>query len=211
VAARVTRIRLLLAAGLAVAAATVAGCGSDAPAAAPDDAPAAAGSQAPVEEQAGGGSGHNADDVMFLQMMVTHHGQGTKMARLGADKSKEKQLSRLAAAIAATQKDEASAMRSLLEDWDEPAKADEDASVHAAHGGLPATGPEQIEALERMKGGATFDVSFLNLMIGHQGAAAEMAAQELENGENTEVRELARRIVDSRNAQIEMMLGMLNG
>jgi uncharacterized protein (DUF305 family) len=38
-----------------------------------------------------------------------------------------------------------------------------------------------------------------------------MAGQELKNGENKEVRELAQRIVDSRSAQIEMMLGMLNG
>ena len=42
-------------------------------------------------------------------------------------------------------------------------------------------------------------------------SAVEMAGQELENGVNPNARELATRIVKSRTAEIEMMLGMLTG
>ena len=55
-----------------------------------------------------------------------------------------------------------------------------------------------------------FETSFLNLMIAHQHSAVEMADQELEKGVNPRARELAERIVKSRTAEIEMMLGMLN-
>jgi uncharacterized protein (DUF305 family) len=203
------RLRLLAAAGLAVAAATVAGCGGpDDPAAPAAPANAAASADPAAAKAKAGGDRHNADDVMFLQMMVSHHGEGTAMAELGAEKGGQPQLTQLAGAIAATQKDEAATMRTWLRSWDEPTRAAKGASAHAAHGGLPATGPAQIAALKKARGEA-FDTSFLNLMVGHQGAAVEMADRELENGVNADARALAKRIVDSRNAEIEMMLKLL--
>jgi uncharacterized protein (DUF305 family) len=155
------------------------------------------------------GGRHNADDVMFLQMMVTHHGQGSLMAELGADRGRREQLTTLAGAIASTQQEEAATMRSWLEGWDERTSASGDHSAHAAHGGLPATGPEEIAALRKARGTA-FETSFLNLMIAHQHSAVELADQELENGVNPQARALAKRIVRSRTAEIEMMLGLLN-
>ena len=193
------RITALTAA--AALATLVAGCGGD-PA-----APVAPAARAAAVEGEGDAK-HNADDVMFLQMMVTHHGQGSRMAALAADRGRREKLTLLAGAIATTQKDEAAAMRTWLKGWDERTSASGDHSAHAAHGGLPATGPDQIEALERSKG-VVFETSFLNLMIAHQHSAVEMADQELENGVNPAARELAERIVKSRTAEIELMLSLL--
>jgi uncharacterized protein (DUF305 family) len=206
------RITALTAA--AALATLVAGCGGDPapPDAAARPATSAAADADPAGADAVQGKGdakRNADDVMFLQMMVTHHGQGSRMAELAADRGRRERLTLLAGAIASTQHDEAATMRTWLKGWDERTSASGDHSAHAAHGGLPATGPDQIEALEKSKG-VVFETSFLNLMIAHQHSAVEMAGQELENGVNPQARALAERIVKSRTAEIEMMLEMLN-
>jgi uncharacterized protein (DUF305 family) len=204
-------MRVLHLAAVAVTALVAAGCGGDpaAPAAQPGRSATSAAADA-EGAAAGGAARHNPDDVMFLQMMVTHHGQGSRMAELAAEKGRRQDLTLLAGAIAATQKDEAATMRGWLKSWDERTSASGDHSAHAAHGGLPATGEEEIAALEDARGTA-FETDFLNLMIAHQHAAVEMADLELENGVNHEARLLARRIVKSRTAEIELMLDLLNG
>ncbi len=88
--------------------------------------------------------------------------------------------------------------------------ADPDPHAHADHGGLPATGPEQIAALARTTG-AEFETGLLNLLIAHQHNAVELARTELRTGLDPQIKELARRIERSRTAQIDQMLTMLAG
>ncbi|GAA4256176.1 DUF305 domain-containing protein [Dactylosporangium darangshiense] len=47
-------------------------------------------------------------------------------------------------------------------------------ALHAAHGGRPATGPEEIKALQDAPG-QDFGTKFLNLLIAHQHNAVELA------------------------------------
>jgi uncharacterized protein (DUF305 family) len=207
------RRTLPLAAAL-VTLAVVAGCGGDpaAPGGTARPATSAAAAEPAVAAEGGAdaaGDRRNADDVMFLQMMVAHLGQGSRMADLASEKGRREQLTLLAGAIAATQDDEAATVKRWLKGWDERTTAAGDHSAHAAHGGLPATGPAQLAALEKAKGTA-FETSFLNLMIAHQHDAVELADFELENGVNPQARALAKRVQKSRSAQIELMLGLLN-
>jgi uncharacterized protein (DUF305 family) len=155
-------------------------------------------------------SEHNATDVMFLQMMIAHHAQGVEVTSLATDRATREEVKLLAAAIEATQREEVEIMKHWLQGWRENPTVDRDAAAHANHGGLPATGPEQIAAL-RDTSGADFEVKFLSLLTGHQHSAVEMTQRVAADGVNPQTRELARRIKDSRTEQIAQMLRLMNG
>jgi uncharacterized protein (DUF305 family) len=150
----------------------------------------------------------NEADVMFLQMMVTHHGQGLELVRLVPDRARRDDLKTLAAAIEVTQDAEQETMRNWLRGWGRDTSANPDLHAHADHGGMPATGPEQIAALARTTG-PEFETAFLNLLIAHQHNAVEMARVQTRSGTHAEALDLARRIDLSRTAQINQMLAML--
>ncbi|MFD2357360.1 DUF305 domain-containing protein [Nonomuraea ferruginea] len=59
----------------------------------------------------------NADDVMFVQMMVQHHRQGIEMAGVGAERATTEELKTLAAAIVSTQQSEVEMMLRWLHAW----------------------------------------------------------------------------------------------
>jgi uncharacterized protein (DUF305 family) len=185
------------------------GCGS-----APDGtgatpaapAPVPTGSAVPAPADATGV--FNETDVMFLQMMVTHHGQGLELVRLVGSRARRTEVKTLAAAIDVTQDAERETMRNWLTGWGRTTSADPDAHAHADHGGLPATGPEQIAALARTTG-TEFETAFLNLLIAHQHNAVEMARVETRSGTHAGALDLARRIDVSRTAQINQMLALL--
>jgi uncharacterized protein (DUF305 family) len=152
---------------------------------------------------------HNDTDTMYLQMMVAHHEQGLEMVNLAKDKATNPDLKTLAQAVSATQTDEVTMIKGWLTDWGQTTKVDHAPSAHADHGGLPATGPEEIEALKKASG-KTFDTAFLNLFVAHQHNAVEMAAMEKSGGTNAETKAFAERVKQSRSAQIQQMLTLMN-
>jgi uncharacterized protein (DUF305 family) len=150
----------------------------------------------------------NGTDVMFLQMMIPHHREGIEMARLAKLRASGADVRTLAAAVEATQLDEVEDMTGWLRAWGEPATADPNPGVHAGHGGMRSTGPARIAALRTTKA-ADFDRTFLNLLIGHQHNAVDLARMEAAGGVNLQAVDLARRIDESRTAQISLMLRYL--
>jgi uncharacterized protein (DUF305 family) len=154
------------------------------------------------------GAAFNATDVMFLQMMVAHHGQGLQMVRLAKDRAADPQVRTLAAAIDTTQTAEVAKMTGWLTEWGQPTTAATDPNVHAHHGGMPATGPAEIAALGTLRG-AEFDKALLNLLIGHQHNAVELARMEVKGGVHPQASVLATQIEQSRRAQISLMLRLV--
>nr|WP_239129934.1 DUF305 domain-containing protein [Actinoplanes nipponensis] len=152
---------------------------------------------------------HNATDVMYLQMMVAHHQQGLDMVRLAERKATRAEIRTLAQAIDVTQADEVKLMTGWLQQWSAPATVDHAPSAHADHGGLPATGDEEIAALKQAKG-AAFETAFLNLFVAHQHNAVEMAQLETTKGSNAEAKAFAERVRASRADQIKQMLQLMN-
>ncbi|MDH2429003.1 DUF305 domain-containing protein [Sphaerisporangium sp. TRM90804] len=146
----------------------------------------------------------NAEDVMFLQMMIPHHRQGIEIVRLAAARAKDPEVRTLASAIEVTQDGEVRRMTAWLRSWDQPLAAPSDA--HAHHGGMPRSDRRQIAAL-----GTTdeFDRDFLNLLLAHQDDAVQMATVEAANGAHPQVRDWATQVERSREAQIEQMLRLL--
>jgi uncharacterized protein (DUF305 family) len=157
-------------------------------------------------------TGLNNTDVMFLQMILPHHRQGVELAGLGHTKGSRAELVQLAAAIESTQADEAELLAGILADAGAPqtppaAPGGED--PHAAHGGLPGTSEQQVAAL-RAATGADFERRFLSTMMAHQGDAIQLAKMELASGTDKRLVDLARRIEQSRTAQIGQMQRLLD-
>ncbi|WP_433057372.1 DUF305 domain-containing protein [Dactylosporangium sp. CS-033363] len=149
----------------------------------------------------------NDTDVMFSQMMVAHHGQALEMVRLARSKAEREDVRTLAAAIDVTETDELKTMQVWLETWGSPPAAD--ASAHAGHGGAHGANPDDLKALQSASG-RDFETKFLNLLIAHQHNAIEIARMETGSGVNPGALDLAKRIDESRTAEIQQMLQFLN-
>ncbi|WP_246607804.1 DUF305 domain-containing protein [Paractinoplanes toevensis] len=155
------------------------------------------------------GDDYNDTDVMFLQMLAYHQKQGLEMTTTAASRSADPQLKTLAQAVQATEKDELSMMQAWLTQWGKATDVDTAASLHADHGGLPATGPAEIKALKTVSA-AGFDTAFLNLFLAHQHNAIEMAHLETTQGQNKEAKAFAVRVRESRQAEVQQMLKLMN-
>ncbi|BCB76077.1 DUF305 domain-containing protein [Phytohabitans flavus] len=165
-----------------------------------------------VETPRAASGGLNNTDVMFLQMILPHHRQGVELAGLGHTKAARSELVQLAAAIEATQDDEVELMSGILADSGAPSAAPStpgEEDPHAAHGGLPGTSEQQVAAL-RASAGTEFERRFLNTMMAHQGDAIQLAKMEVASGTDERLVDLARRIEQSRTAQIEQMQRLLD-
>ncbi|WP_131738478.1 DUF305 domain-containing protein [Actinomadura roseirufa] len=166
----------------------------------------AAGGSPAAPAAARGGDGFNSTDVMYLQMMVPHEGQGVRLVRLARGHRVRPEISTLAAAIEATQLTEVRTMAARLRGWHRPPRAS--AHEHAGHGGMPQTTDAQLQALDRTPDDR-FERAFLNLLIAHQDDAVQMARKESRGGEDASTRRLAESVDRSRSAQIARMLAIL--
>jgi uncharacterized protein (DUF305 family) len=171
---------------LAVVALLLAGCGSGATAAAPS---------------------YNAADVMFLQMLIPQNQQGIEIVRLAAARPLPASVKELAAAIEVTQQTEVGDMRRWLHDWNQPETVAPQA--HAGHGGMKRTSPDLVGAL-RSAPDTEFTRRFLDVLTGQQQGAVELA--QTENGPgggvNAQARDLARRVIESRTAEVKQLLNV---
>ena len=67
---------------------------------------------------------HNAQDVMFAQMMIVHHQGAIEMSKMAATQASSQQVKDLAAMIKAAQQPEIEEMTSWLNAWGAPITAD---------------------------------------------------------------------------------------
>ncbi|MGV8845362.1 DUF305 domain-containing protein [Tessaracoccus sp.] len=148
---------------------------------------------------------HNDADTVFAQMMTVHHEGALEMSALAVEKAESKDVGDLAATIEAAQEPEIELMQSWLTAWDEPLAP----SGHAGmdHGGMDMNGmtQEQVMAELQQESGAGFDEQFLTAMIAHHEGAVMMADVELSTGQNADALDLARRIIDAQESEIEQM------
>ncbi len=164
----------------------LAGCGSGATAAAP---------------------AYNAADVMFLQMLIPQNQQGIEIARLAQTRQLPADLKVLAAAIESTQQTEINDMKSWLSSWHQPETMDMNPAAHAGHGGMKMTAPDLVGTLKTAPD-TEFGRKFLDVLTGQQQGAVELAQTEngTSGGVNAQARDLARRVIDSRSAEVKQLL-----
>ncbi|MEU0529333.1 DUF305 domain-containing protein [Amycolatopsis tolypomycina] len=150
---------------------------------------------------------HNAADVMFLQMLIPQNQQGIEIVRLAAARPLPASVKELAAAIEVTQQTEIDDMRRWLREWNQPESVAPEA--HAGHGGMKMTSPDLVGALRTVPDDE-FTRRFLDVLTGQQQGAVELARTENGpgGGVNAQARDLARRVIESRTAEVKQLLNV---
>lgn len=157
-------------------------------------------------EASAGDSQLNEADVMFLEGMIPHHDQANQMAELVRGRTERPELEEFAQGVLAVQSEEIEEMSALLEAGGEVA------------GGMEGM-DHQMEGMEQMPGmmdegemveleqlqGQQFDLRFVEMMIEHHEGAIAMAEMVLDQGENPQVADLATRIIEAQQAEIEQL------
>ena len=150
---------------------------------------------------------YNAADVMFLQMLIPQNQQGIEIVRLATDRQLPAALKELAAAIESTQQTEIDDMKSWLRAWGRPETMDTNPQAHAGHGGMQMTSPDLVGTVKTASAGE-FPRKFLDVLTGQQQGAVELAQTEnaTGGGVNAQARDLARRVIESRTAEVKQLL-----
>ncbi|MEV6365297.1 DUF305 domain-containing protein [Micromonospora musae] len=138
-------------------------------------------------------------DLIFLNMMAAHTEQTLEIVRSTRDRIADQELRTLVAAIGATETDELATMRAWLAAGAGPDPRRHDHSGH----GVSATDLARL----REATGAEVDAVLREVLAEHQQAAADLARAQLAAGTDERVRDLARRIEQSRTAQVPLITG----
>ncbi|GAA0371319.1 DUF305 domain-containing protein [Actinoallomurus spadix] len=150
-------------------------------------------------------AGHNAQDVMFAQMMIPHHQQAITMAKQAATKASSPEVKRLAARIQNAQQPEIDKMTGWLKTWG--ASMPSPGGMHMGEGMMSDQDMKKLDSLS----GKAFDKAFLQMMIQHHQGAITMAKTEQAQGSNADAKALAGSIITSQSAEITTMRNLLNG
>ncbi|SCG39738.1 DUF305 domain-containing protein [Micromonospora halophytica] len=182
----------LIATALLVTLLATAGC-ADGPA--PSAQPATASGSVPAADVPTSGI-----DVLFLTMMVAHTAETLEIVRLGRARATDADLRTLVAAIEVTETDELATMRGWLSDAGPSAQAAAARHDHSGHSDAPAG----LARLRKAPAGQV-DRVLLDVLGAHQRTAADLARAQVRAGVSERVRDLARRIEQSRTAEVELM------
>jgi uncharacterized protein (DUF305 family) len=149
-------------------------------------------------------AGHNAQDVMFAQMMIPHHQQAIVMAKQAATKASSPQVKELASQIEQAQGPEIQKMTGWLTTWG--ASKPSEGGMHMGDGMMSDQDMKKLDKLS----GKSFDQAFLQMMIKHHQGAITMAKTEQAQGSSADAKALAGSIVTSQSAEITTMQKLLN-
>ncbi|KOX33475.1 hypothetical protein ADK67_06055 [Saccharothrix sp. NRRL B-16348] len=150
---------------------------------------------------------HNDADITFAQGMIPHHQGALEMSKLVQGRTSNPKVLDLASRIEKAQDPEIKTMTDWLNSWG--------AQVHTTgmpgmdHGSdMSGMSAEDMEMLKQAKD-ADFDKMFLEMMIKHHQGAIDMSKTQLQQGSNAEAKKLAQQIIDSQQAEITEMQGLL--
>lgn len=167
-----------------------------------------------------------ADDSLeagFARDMIVHHDQAVAMALLAQERTTDPAIATLATDILLTQQNQIGQMLGWLNVWGLPATgigapmswmapaadAGVDGMAMPMEGAMPGMAtPEELEQLRALSGD-DFDAEFLRLMIAHHRGAIPMAEAALVGSDVPAVRDLARSIVATQQAEIAAMTALL--
>jgi uncharacterized protein (DUF305 family) len=144
-----------------------------------------------------------AFDRAFIDAMVPHHEAALAMARSAqAAELTQPDLQKVADDILATQQAEIDQMQSWREAWFGSGTIDPDG---AAALGMSEDEMGMSHDADALLNAADVDTEFAKMMIDHHEGAIAMAELALERGERDEIKDLAQRIIEAQEREIEVM------
>ena len=146
----------------------------------------------------------NGADLYFVSMMVLHHTQALRMARLADERASDARVHAVAERISAAQAPEILMLKAWLSTRGQKIPDSQESAGHG-HGEMPgAVTQTRMAALARAEG-TQFDRMFLDLMRSHHAGAVQMAADVTTAGSDLTVQEIAAETSVGQAAEIRRM------
>jgi uncharacterized protein (DUF305 family) len=192
---------------LLVGSLALAGC---TPSEKPSDMPRTPGTPPPAaaqEHSSGQGqAGHAGErtDQEFAQRMLGHQQKALELAGLAAQNSQDPRIKDLAARIQQAQRSDIDKIQAWLSTapGHQPGGAPEGSETEQAAEGLP--NPETMQRLRQARG-VEFDQLWMQAMLSLQEGAVQIARDEVDEGSVPQMRDLAQKIVTTRQAEIDQL------
>lgn len=147
-------------------------------------------------------------DLRFLDAMTPHHQGAVVMAKEAQQKSKRPEIKKLAAEIIKAQDTEIAQMKQWRKAW-YPKASDTPMAYNAQMGHMMAMSPEQKQGMMMSQdlgaADAKFDLRFIDAMIPHHEGALTMAKEVLGKTKRPEIKQMAKEIITSQQAEIKEM------
>lgn len=151
---------------------------------------------------------HNAADVMFAQMMISHHMQAVEMSDMVLKKSGvDPKVTTLAKKIKAAQSPEIAEMNGFLTSWGEKTVTSSSGMSMPGGGMMSSADMDELDKAS----GADASSLFLSQMTQHHSGAITMAQDEVKNGQDPQAVALAKKIVADQTAEVATMKQLLAG
>ena len=158
---------------------------------------------------------HNDADTMFAQMMIPHHEQAVQMSEVMLTKDDlDPDIEALANKIVAAQGPEIDQLKTMLETWGEPTSMESGGMEGMDHGSDSGAGmegmmtEEQMQELEAAEGTEAAEM-YLTMMTAHHRGAIDMAQEEVAEGQNPQAIEMAQKVIEDQEAEIQEMERLL--
>ncbi len=170
----------------------------------------------------------NSVDAGFARDMSRHHLQAVEMANIALDRTQDPLIHSLAFDISSTQTNQVGRMQGWLALWELNPNSSDAPMSWMDGGSMPSMGPGGMAGMTmtpdgRMPGmasedelahlrtlsGTAFDVEFLRLMIRHHQGGGPRATYAMTHAQEPAVRQLARSMVETQQAEVDTMLQML--
>lgn len=158
---------------------------------------------------------HNDADTMFAQMMIPHHEQAVQMSEVMLAKDDlDPDIEALANKIVAAQGPEIDQLKTMLETWGEPTSMESGGMEGMDHGSDSGAGmegmmtEEQMQELEAAEGTEAAEM-YLTMMTAHHRGAIDMAQEEVTEGQNPQAIEMAQKVIEDQEAEIQEMERLL--
>lgn len=138
-------------------------------------------------------------DERFIDMMVPHHMMAIRQAEIALENAEHPEIRQLSEEIIAAQREEIEELKSIKEEEfgtrQTPTMMDPERMAN-----MGMTMPDELAMAE------PFDRAFIDSMVPHHAAAIESASVAYKQSDNTEIREIARDIIDGQAQEIGQMI-----
>jgi uncharacterized protein (DUF305 family) len=152
----------------------------------------------------------NDTDVMFLQMGLAQITEGDRVAEMAESRASNPEIKAVAGELRGQWRTERDTMRGWLEEWKRPLEADPSAGLHAGHGDLHSLREEDFTGLSGFQG-AEFDRAAVALLLGNLHNAMETIRMEATGGSYPQAVDLAKKMTEARQTQIQRLLALAAG
>lgn len=150
------------------------------------------------------GAAEQPYDLQYLDSMIHHHNGAVMMARMVLSKTERPELKAFAQKIIDDQTKEIGYMQQLRDQWYAGKPPAVNMEMPGMIGGMKMMISNHMKEMEEMEP-AHFDLHFLKMMIAHHEGAVVMSHDALKKGEHREIQQLAQRIIQAQQPEIEQM------